>query len=83
MNRIENGTIFLSFKFDCVCTHNIEYYEIYYCYINDSDDNWYKYAQNNCRNIVIPSNNQINKNHELRIQHLQHFMMKLKTKILN
>ncbi len=26
-----------------------------------------KYAQNNCRNIIIPSNNQINKNHELRI----------------
>eukprot|EP01084_Bolivina_argentea_P309163 534742_1 len=67
INWIENGKIILSFKFDCIYTHNIEYYEIYYCYINDSDNNWFKYAQNNWRTITIPSTDQINKNIELRI----------------
>eukprot|EP01084_Bolivina_argentea_P034060 63003_1 len=63
----DNGKIMLSFVFNPNYRQTILSYQLYYCYVNENDPNWYKYASNNWKSIHIASKEYNNKDIELRI----------------
>eukprot|EP01084_Bolivina_argentea_P263792 446618_1 len=67
INWTDNGKLLFSFKYCPLYGYSIHLFELYYCYINENNKDWFKYASNNWLSITIPSTTPINNNIELRI----------------